>query len=103
MRVGSGAGVTRRARRGTVGVAYIRDDRPRKGGHRWGGAAAERGCGAMAFDFFKRAHQTDAPADRLPPGQYLTKGWPVLNYGDVPRTRLTGWTFRGLGLVGQPQ
>jgi DMSO/TMAO reductase YedYZ molybdopterin-dependent catalytic subunit len=57
----------------------------------------------MAFDFFNRAHQTDAPADRLPPGQYLTKGWPVLNYGDVPRTRLTGWTFRVWGLVEQPQ
>jgi DMSO/TMAO reductase YedYZ molybdopterin-dependent catalytic subunit len=57
----------------------------------------------MAFDFFNRAHQTDAPADRLPPGQYLTKGWPVLHYGDVPRTRLTGWTFRVWGLVEQPQ
>ena len=57
----------------------------------------------MAFDFFNRAHQTDAPTDRLPPGQYLTKGWPVLNYGDVPRTRLTGWNFRVWGLVEQPQ
>jgi len=57
----------------------------------------------MAFDFFSRASQPDAPADRLPPGQYLTKGWPVLNYGDVPRTRLTGWTFRVWGLVEQPR
>jgi DMSO/TMAO reductase YedYZ molybdopterin-dependent catalytic subunit len=57
----------------------------------------------MAFDFFSQARQSDAPADRLPPGQYLTKGWPVLHYGDVPRTRLTAWTFRVWGLVEQPQ
>ena len=24
------------------------------------------------------------PADRLPPGQYLPRGWPVLHYGRVP-------------------
>jgi DMSO/TMAO reductase YedYZ molybdopterin-dependent catalytic subunit len=57
----------------------------------------------MAFEFFSRARQSDAPADRLPPGQYLTKGWPVLHYGDVPRTRLPGWTFRVWGLVEQPR
>ena len=57
----------------------------------------------MAFDFFNRARQPDAPAERLPPGQYLTKGWPVLHSGDVPRPRLTGWTFRVWGLVEQPR
>ena len=45
----------------------------------------------------------DPPSDRLPPGQYLTKGWPVLQFGDVPRVQLSDWTFRVWGLVEQPQ
>ncbi|HLH24658.1 MAG TPA: sulfite oxidase-like oxidoreductase [Chloroflexota bacterium] len=57
----------------------------------------------MSLDFFKQG-RTGQPADaRLPPGQYLTKGWPVLHYGDVPRPRLVDWTFRVWGLVEQPQ
>ncbi len=38
-------------------------------------------------------------ADRLPPGQTLTKKWPVLTYGEVPRVDLATWTFRCHGLV----
>ena len=41
----------------------------------------------MAFDFFNRAQKADAPAERLPPGQYLTQGWPVLHYGAEPQPR----------------
>jgi DMSO/TMAO reductase YedYZ molybdopterin-dependent catalytic subunit len=57
----------------------------------------------MAFDFFKQTQDGDKPVERLPPGQYLTKGWPVLHYGDVPRPRLADWSFRVWGLVEQPQ
>ena len=57
----------------------------------------------MAFDFFTKGRTPEAPPGRLPSGQYLTKGWPVLHYGDVPRVRLTGWTFKVWGLVEQPQ
>ena len=57
----------------------------------------------MAFDFFTKGRGGDAPSERLPPGQYLTKGWPVLHYGDVPRVRLADWTFRVWGLVEQPR
>jgi len=39
--------------------------------------------------------------DRLPPGQYLTKKWPVLSAEDVP-TLPTDWKFRVGGLVEQP-
>jgi len=39
--------------------------------------------------------------DRLPPGQYLTKKWPVLSAEDVP-TMPTDWKFRVGGLVEQP-
>lgn len=57
----------------------------------------------MAFDFFMKGRAPEAPKDRLPPGQYLTKGWPVLHYGDVPRVQLSTWTFRVWGLVARPQ
>jgi DMSO/TMAO reductase YedYZ molybdopterin-dependent catalytic subunit len=36
---------------------------------------------------------------RLPPGQYLTKKWPVLHAGAVPETDLATWTFRVTGEV----
>lgn len=34
---------------------------------------------------------------RLPPGQYLPRGWPVLHYGRVPRVDLDAWNFRVFG------
>jgi DMSO/TMAO reductase YedYZ molybdopterin-dependent catalytic subunit len=40
-----------------------------------------------------------AAARRIPPGQTLTRKWPVLTYGLTPRTDLTRWTFRCFGLV----
>ncbi len=36
---------------------------------------------------------------RLPPGQHLTTGWPVLHYGAVPRISLDTWKFHVWGLV----
>ena len=57
----------------------------------------------MAFEFFSKGRTPEASPGRLPPGQYLTKGWPVLHSGDVPRPRLTDWTFRVWGLVERPQ
>ncbi|HEY6109187.1 MAG TPA: sulfite oxidase-like oxidoreductase [Gemmatimonadales bacterium] len=40
--------------------------------------------------------------DRLPPGQILTKKWPVLHYGLVPAVDTTTWTFEVSGLVDRP-
>ena len=37
------------------------------------------------------------PADRLPPGQYIPRGWPVLHYGPVPKTDLSAWDFKVFG------
>jgi len=37
------------------------------------------------------------PANRLPPGQYLPRGWPVLHYGPVPRFVPATWDFRVFG------
>lgn len=36
---------------------------------------------------------------RTPPGQILTRDWPVLHYGAVPRVNLETWRFRIVGLV----
>ena len=41
-------------------------------------------------------HLRRAPAEleeRVPPGQYLTDGFPVLSAGPTPDTRLEDWTF----------
>lgn len=42
-----------------------------------------------------------ANADRLPPGQYEPRGWPVLHVGGVPRIDLTTWRFRVFGAVAE--
>ena len=39
---------------------------------------------------------------RLPPGQVLTKKWPVLHYGMVPEVDTATWTFEVNGLVARP-
>jgi DMSO/TMAO reductase YedYZ molybdopterin-dependent catalytic subunit len=36
---------------------------------------------------------------RLPPGQRLTPGWPVLHYGSIPRLDKDSWRFHVWGLV----
>ena len=40
--------------------------------------------------------------DRLPPGQRLTKGWPVLDLGMHPDIPLDQWTLTVSGLVDSP-
>lgn len=39
---------------------------------------------------------------RLPPGQILTRKWPVLHYGRVPRLELATWRLRVWGAVEHP-
>ncbi len=38
-------------------------------------------------------------AARIPPGQRLVRGWPVLHYGAIPRFDEASWDFRVLGAV----
>jgi DMSO/TMAO reductase YedYZ molybdopterin-dependent catalytic subunit len=47
---------------------------------------------------FHRRRDT-TPGDRLPPGQYLERGFPVLSAGPTPETPLDEWTFRIAGAV----
>ena len=37
--------------------------------------------------------------DRIPPGQHLARGWPILHEGPVPPFDATTWTFRCFGDV----
>ncbi|MEE8171033.1 MAG: sulfite oxidase-like oxidoreductase [Phycisphaerae bacterium] len=39
---------------------------------------------------------------RVPPGQVLTKQWPVLHFGNVPKVDRASWRFELGGLVEQP-
>lgn len=41
--------------------------------------------------------------ERVPPGQHLTRGWPVLHTGPVPRFDPATWRFRCTGAVEEPQ
>ena len=47
----------------------------------------------------REAEQQMRAANRLPPGQSLTEKFPVLHYGETPRTYLPNWDFRLFGLV----
>jgi DMSO/TMAO reductase YedYZ molybdopterin-dependent catalytic subunit len=41
-------------------------------------------------------------AERLPPGQYLTRDFPVLSAGPTPHTRVDEWSFTMSGEVAEP-
>src|SRR5687767_9862846 len=42
-------------------------------------------------------------ATKLPPGQYLEDGFPVLSAGPTPRTPLEAWDFSVVGEVDEPR
>ena len=46
---------------------------------------------SRGFRHFRRA--PDGQEDRVPPGQYVTDGFPVLSAGPTPHTPLQDWTF----------
>ncbi len=48
---------------------------------------------------FKGRPRDRAVSDRLPPGQYLEQGFPVLSTGPTPHTPLADWTFSITGEV----
>jgi DMSO/TMAO reductase YedYZ molybdopterin-dependent catalytic subunit len=49
-----------------------------------------------------RVDALDPNRPRLPPGQIVTRKWPVLHYGTVPAVDLRAWRFKVTGLVGRP-
>ena len=52
---------------------------------------------------FQGHRQREEAAQRLPPGQYLVSGFPVLSAGPTPRTPLDRWDFTIEGEVDQPR
>jgi DMSO/TMAO reductase YedYZ molybdopterin-dependent catalytic subunit len=52
---------------------------------------------------FQGRRQRSEGAQRLPPGQYLVSGFPVLSAGPTPRTPLDRWDFRIEGEIDQPR
>ncbi|HLZ56105.1 MAG TPA: sulfite oxidase-like oxidoreductase [Ktedonosporobacter sp.] len=61
----------------------------------------------MSQGFFSRGfrgrRQTGEESARLPPGQYLEHGFPVLSAGPTPHTALSTWDFSIQGQVDQPK
>ncbi|HEX4730338.1 MAG TPA: sulfite oxidase-like oxidoreductase [Solirubrobacterales bacterium] len=53
--------------------------------------------GFVSRGFIGRPHGPGA--DRLPPGQYLERGFPVLTAGPTPRVEPAEWSFRIDGMV----
>ena len=51
--------------------------------------------------FVGKRRQPDT-ANRVPPGQYIVRDFPVLSAGPTPRTPLDQWTFSIEGLVREP-
>ena len=52
---------------------------------------------------FRGRRETSEVAARLPPGQYLERGFPVLSAGPTPHTPLDRWDFSILGSVERPK
>jgi DMSO/TMAO reductase YedYZ molybdopterin-dependent catalytic subunit len=55
----------------------------------------------VALDIFNKRSRDDHEkyGERLPPGQKLTDGWPVLHYGGIPDIDLATWKLSIIGLV----
>ncbi|MGK7925291.1 MAG: sulfite oxidase-like oxidoreductase [Spirulina sp.] len=51
----------------------------------------------MLGKFFQKPEEEQR--DRVPPGQYLAKGFPVLTYGETPEINLQDWELRVWGFV----
>src|SRR4051794_22311345 len=52
--------------------------------------------------FHGRRHDED-DSGRIPPGQYLERGFPVLSAGPTPRTPIPDWTFSLVGALDTPR
>jgi len=48
---------------------------------------------------FRGRRREDADPARVPPGQYVTRDFPVLSAGPTPHTELADWSFTIRGAV----
>jgi DMSO/TMAO reductase YedYZ molybdopterin-dependent catalytic subunit len=56
----------------------------------------------MAISRGFRGRRVTEDTGRVPPGQYVTKDFPVLSAGPTPQTRLDSWSFSIRGAVEEP-
>src|SRR5919202_4505284 len=59
--------------------------------------------GAFVSRGFRGRRRDDAAGGRVPPGQYVTDGFPVLSAGPTPRMPLAEWDFSVVGAVDRPR
>jgi len=52
---------------------------------------------------FRGRREKSKLSGRIPPGQYLERGFPVLSAGPTPHTPLANWDFSIIGEVDQPK
>ena len=52
---------------------------------------------------FRGRRAADVDPARLPPGQYVTRDFPVLSAGPTPHTALEMWDFSILGELDEPR
>ena len=52
---------------------------------------------------FRGQRKPSDESGRLPPGQYLERGFPILSAGPTPHTSLANWDFSIVGEVDQPR
>jgi DMSO/TMAO reductase YedYZ molybdopterin-dependent catalytic subunit len=52
---------------------------------------------------FRGRRRDDAPTGRVPPGQYVTRDFPVLSAGPTPHRPLEQWDFSIVGEVDEPR
>ncbi|MDQ4128439.1 MAG: sulfite oxidase-like oxidoreductase [Actinomycetota bacterium] len=57
------------------------------------------GGGFFSRGFRGRRGRTEGDGSRVPPGQYLEEGFPVLSAGPTPRTPLADWDFTLVGEI----
>jgi DMSO/TMAO reductase YedYZ molybdopterin-dependent catalytic subunit len=53
----------------------------------------------MIGKFFRKPDSIES--ERVPPGQYLTKGFPIMTYGQTPQIDRSQWQLRVWGLVSE--
>jgi DMSO/TMAO reductase YedYZ molybdopterin-dependent catalytic subunit len=58
-----------------------------------GGGEMIEGVSPVSRGFHGRRREPAADSNRVPPGQYVTKDFPVLSAGPTPHTPLEKWTF----------
>jgi DMSO/TMAO reductase YedYZ molybdopterin-dependent catalytic subunit len=70
---------------------------------RLGASTAEEERMALISRGFRGRHRDDSPPDRVPPGQYVTRDFPVLSAGPTPVVPVEQWRLEIDGAIDEPR